>query len=216
MLSFELLKNHEGLRLLGPSDTLRGFHAILHDVNERSPIILEKEGVFLALAYDVRKAYEGQRIKRKPARDEVDAGTLFGVDLLWPLLLMQCRMLRTALGFIDTTKRHQAYAYALEAVVEDGLRADFGGDHEVIHSEYLRMSPTHPNFYRDMTARIEIYTGWSMRERQRRLANLLETMDPMYPFLYKMRTRQGEVSLLSPEQVGILSKAEEYARTRGH
>lgn len=159
MLSFELLKDHEGPRLFGAPDTLRGFHEILHDVNERSPIILDKEGVFLALAYDVRKAYEGARIKRKPARDEVHAGPLFGVDMLWPVLLLQCRMLRASLGFIDSTKRHQAYAYALEAVVEDALRADFGADSETIHAEYLRVIPEHPGVYDDMTDRISCMQG---------------------------------------------------------
>jgi hypothetical protein len=216
MLSFELLKDHEGPRLFGAPDTLRGFHEILHDVNERSPIILDKEGVFLALAYDVRKAYEGARIKRKPARDEVNAGPLFGVDMLWPVLLLQCRMLRASLGFIDSTKHHQAYAYALEAVVEDALRADFGADSETIHAEYLRVIPEHPGVYDDMTDRIELYAGWSKRERRARLANLLETLDPMYAFLYKMRAEHGEGGLLSPEEVGIASEDDEPVSARGH
>ena len=56
---------------------------------------------------------------------------------------------------------------ALEAVVEDALRADFGADSETIHAEYLRVIPEHPGVYDDMTDRIELYAGWSKRERRR-------------------------------------------------
>jgi len=61
MLSYQLLKNHAGILLIGDYNSLRWLHEIVHDVNERSPLIDDKEGPFLALAYDIRKAYERQR-----------------------------------------------------------------------------------------------------------------------------------------------------------
>ena len=64
MLSFELLPSLAGPLILASAETLQAFHEILHDVNDRSPIIRDKEGLFLALAFDVRKAYEGQRVIR--------------------------------------------------------------------------------------------------------------------------------------------------------
>lgn len=201
MLSFEVLRNHEGLQLLGSSDTLRGFHAILHDVNERSPLIQDKEGFFLALAYDVRKAYEGQRKKRKPDPHHPHTGPLLGVDILWPTLLVQCRMLRASLGFIDTTKRHQAYAYALEAVVEEGLAADFGTYYNAIHEQYLMLSPEHPSLEENIVSRVQLYHKWSKAQRQRQIVNLLESLDPLYSFMYTMRTKGGETGLLSPEEL---------------
>lgn len=93
MLTFEILDEHEGRRLLGSSDDLRGVHGILHDVNECSRVIVDKEGVFLAMAYDIRKAYEGQRLSRKATESDQNSGRLFGVDVLWRTILVQCRMI---------------------------------------------------------------------------------------------------------------------------
>lgn len=61
MLSYSLLKNHAGVLLTGDYDSLRALHEVVHQVNEKSPILKNKEGAFLALAYEVRKAYEQQR-----------------------------------------------------------------------------------------------------------------------------------------------------------
>jgi len=163
MLAFELIGRHEGLRILSHTDILREFHDILHDVNERSPLIADKEGVFLALAYDVRKAYEGQRIVRKSAKSDPYGVTRVGVDILWPTILVQCRMLRSALGFIDTTKRRQAFAYALEAIVEEGLQGDFPSDFRRIHELYQALPriipPSRP------TALVALSTGPAGRQR---------------------------------------------------
>jgi len=93
---------------MGSAESLREVHTLLPDVNERNVIIRDKEGFFLALAYDVRKAYEGQGTKRKPRREVLHAGPMLGVDILWPTLLVQARMLRASLGFMDSSKRHQA------------------------------------------------------------------------------------------------------------
>jgi hypothetical protein len=60
----------------------------------------------LGLAYDFRKAFEGQRYIRKPKSGDGFESGVVGVEILWPTLLIQCRMLREALGFIDSTKWH--------------------------------------------------------------------------------------------------------------
>ena len=61
MLSHQLLRNHAGIMLIGDYGTLRLLNEVVRDVNERSPLVRDKEGAFLALAYDARKAYEQQR-----------------------------------------------------------------------------------------------------------------------------------------------------------
>ncbi len=52
MFSFQLLENHAGLRLVGPHMAFKELHDVVHHVNEHSPIIRDKEGFFMALAYD--------------------------------------------------------------------------------------------------------------------------------------------------------------------
>ena len=96
MLSHRLLKNHAGILLIGDYSSLRWLHEVVHDVNERSPIIKDKEGWFLGLAYDVRKAYEKQREILLPPEHFDEIGPRYGVQMLWPVLLLQERMLRVA------------------------------------------------------------------------------------------------------------------------
>jgi hypothetical protein len=200
MLNAEKLPRYAGLRLMGSAEGLREFHTLLHDVNERSVLIRDKEGFFLALAYDVRKAYEGQRTKRKPNLDVLHAGPMLGVEILWPTLLVQARMLRASLGFVDSTKRHQAYTYALEAIIEEGLKRDFGSDYEFIHAQYLMLAPEHPYLEDAILSRVELYSAWSGAERRRRIVNLLESLDPMYRSWYPHRLANGDRDLLSPDQ----------------
>ncbi|WP_244491207.1 recombinase family protein [Paramesorhizobium deserti] len=69
MLSYHVLKNHAGILLIGDCTSLRWLHEVVHDVNERSPLVTDKEGMFLGLAYDVRKAYEQQREVLQPPQE---------------------------------------------------------------------------------------------------------------------------------------------------
>lgn len=39
MLSYGLLKNHAGILLVGDYTSLTWLHEVIHDVNERSPIV---------------------------------------------------------------------------------------------------------------------------------------------------------------------------------
>ncbi|QMI49752.1 DUF6904 family protein [Burkholderia sp. MBR-1] len=82
MLQYALLKNHAGLLLCGDYNSLRELHEVVHEVNENSVLVRNKEGEFLSLAYDVRKAYEGQRRVLQPPDGYPEVGTSFGVEIL--------------------------------------------------------------------------------------------------------------------------------------
>jgi hypothetical protein len=199
-MQFELLKNHEGVLVLGSSDDFRAFHEIIHDVNERSPLIADKEGLFLGLAYDFRKAFEGRRHIRKPKRDDVFESGVVGFDILWPTLLVQCRMLRESLGFIDTTKWHQVLAYSLEALIEDGLKIDFTTLSSRIYGAYRALDPAHPYLESKASSRIEHWYHWDKKQRRTRFVELLESLDPMFESDYKHRVKQGAKNLISPTE----------------
>ncbi|MGV1867608.1 DUF6904 family protein [Rhizobium sp. 23-156Da] len=101
MLSYGLLKNHAGILLIGDYTSLTWLHEVVHDVNDRSPLVKDKEGSFLGLAYDVRKAYERQREIIKPPKHFEEIGVRYGVQILWPVLMLQQRLLRQSLAFLD-------------------------------------------------------------------------------------------------------------------
>lgn len=201
MLTYSLLKNHAGVLLTGDYNSLKALHEVVHEVNEKSPLLKDKEGAFLGLAYDARKAYEQQRKVIKPPEHLLEIGTRFGVQILWPVLLVQCRMLRSSMAFIDTTKWQQAVAYNLEAVIESALEADFGPQSGVLLDRWMRINPAHPWPEEKLDSRGAIFSSWTKAERRKRLAGLLASLDAMYPALYPIWLRNGDTTLVSPEEL---------------
>lgn len=209
MLTYKLLKNHAGILLCGDYQTLASLHEVIHDVNERSILVKNKEGTFLGLAYDVRKAYEGQRRKLEPPEECPEMGLRFGVEILWPVILFQARVLRASMGFIDTTKHQQAHVYALESVLEEAIREDFGGDAaENIIRYWERIDPAHPAAEERIPSRGAAFCSWSKVQRKNRIAGLLASMDFMYGFYYEHWRRNGAQHLLSPEEYAEFEDAE--------
>lgn len=201
MLSYQLLKNQAGLLLVGDYTSLQWLHEVVHDVNERSPLIKEEDGPFLGLAYDVRKAYEQQREILPPPEGCEEMGTRYGVQILWPVLLLQQRMLRVSLGYLDHSKRHQAITYALEAVIEEGLREDFGQEGQTMVDLWHRLDPAHPGTFDKLDSRGAIFCSWTKAERKRCFAALLASFDPMYASDYTSRAGRAETGLLSPQEL---------------
>jgi hypothetical protein len=115
MLRFKLSKRNGGFVLWGDYNTLEPINSFLMDISEKSSI-LDDEGLIPALAYDLRKAYEGRREKDN-AEVWNDNLTLYGVEQIWPLFITQIALLRTSLAFIDSGKKEQAIMYQLEAFV---------------------------------------------------------------------------------------------------
>ena len=201
MLTYQLLKNHAGLLLAGDYQSLRSLRDIVVDVNNRSPIIRDKEGSFLGLAYDLRKAYEGQRKVVEPPEGYPEIGPRFGVEIVWPALLWQCRALRASMAFINTSKHMQAHAYALEAVIEDGLREDFGADiGDSIIAEFERLDPASPGSEDALITRGAVFCSWTKAQRKKGVVGLVGSFSPMYSALYPIWLRNGATGLVPPEE----------------
>jgi hypothetical protein len=162
-------------------------------------LIRNKEGFFVSLAFDIRKAYEGQRLKQEPDVFNPEAGTRLGVEFLWPTVLVQSRQLRDSLAFIDHSKEHQSVAYELEFVVERALEGAFGEKASGIRTQWERLSARHPFLEENAETRAAQFAAWTKHERRDGLAGLLSSLDPMYPTLYPVWLRNGQTHLVSPE-----------------
>ncbi len=208
MLSYGLLKNHAGIRLIGDYTSLRWLHEVVHDVNERSPLIDDKEGVFLALAYDVRKAYELQRDILAPPKHYEEMGIRYGVSILWPVLLLQQRMMRSSLAYLDHTAKTQAIAYALEAVIEEALLDDFPTQGKDLIAGWKRIDPGHPDTLQMLQSRGAIFSSWTKAERKQKFRQLLLSFDPMYESHHAFRLQHGEKNLISPGELALWADAE--------
>lgn len=201
MLRYSLLKNHAGILLCGDYLTLQALHGVIHDVNEKSLIVRNKEGVFLGLAYDIRKAYESAREVIKPPEHTPEIGIAYGVKLLWPTLLFQCTLLRESFAFFDSTKLQQGLTYELEDVIEQALDSDFGNDARLIVQQWGRLDARHPWAEEKINSRSAQYCAWTKTQRRRGLSGLLMSLDAMYPTLYPIWTRQGDKDLVSPDEL---------------
>ncbi len=177
-------------------------------MNARSPLIGDKEGFFLSLAYDLRKAYEGQRRQQK--RDPLcpEAGPRFGVEVLWPSVMVQCRQLRDSLAFIDHGKENQIVAYELEFVIEQALEAEFRQNATEIREQWDRLSARHPYLEENAESRAAQFAARTKSERIAGLAGLLSSLDPMYPTTYSMAVRNGAGHLVSPEEYDVWNDRE--------
>lgn len=208
MLSFELLKNHAGVLLCGDYHSLETLHRAVHTINDSSPVVHDKEGAFLGLAYDARKAFEGQRRVMRSDAHGPQQNVRYGVEILWPVLLVQTRMLRQSLAYIDNTKWHQAVAYNLEAVVEDALSQDFAAAAHELSELWRRIDSSLPWPEQKLASRGAIFSSWNKADRKKRLPGLLASFDPSYPMFYEQRVRSGETAWLSPNELDAWARAE--------
>jgi hypothetical protein len=208
MLSYTLLKNHAGILLVGDYTSLTWLHEVVHDVNDRSPLVVDKEGSFLGLAYDVRKAFERQREVIQPPKHFEEIGVRYGVQILWPVLILQQRLLRQSLAFLNHTAKTQAITYALEAVIEDALREDFGAQAENIIALWQRLNPAQSQVFNMMNSHGGIFCSWTKAQRKSGFVQLLSSFDPMYDRFYTMRLKNGERNLISPAEFAAWDNAE--------
>jgi len=123
MLYADNTKHGGGITLWGDAWDLRQAQQVIYDLaGEQCPFWQGEESNFiLRLASNVRYAHEGQHRKDRQVLFE-DEKTIYGVDILWPTLLLQLAMMRRAAGFMPTDAYTQATLYTLEACVYRALR----------------------------------------------------------------------------------------------
>lgn len=208
MLSYRLLKNNAGLLLVGDYTSLRALHEVVHDINERSPLIKDREGLFLSLAYDIRKAYEQQRETLEPPRGYEEIGLRYGVQQILPMILLQHRMMRASLGYFDHSKMHQAMTYALEDVLENVIREIFKGDAQAIIDRWQWINLANPGVFELLYGRVGLYCTWTKSERRKRFINLLESFDADYETSHGYRFQSGLQGLPTPGEFVIFEGLE--------
>jgi hypothetical protein len=107
---------------VGRFRSLNELHELIHYIVDESPLIKVKDGFMLSLAYDIRKAREGNRRVEQHQYDQHDTYKLYGVELLWPLVLVQSSILRNSMGYIQTDKNQLVcHVCAFEYLIESAL-----------------------------------------------------------------------------------------------
>lgn len=189
MLTFELIGKSAGIVLYSDYLSLRQIHRIVHDVNERFTLIRDKEGFFVGFAYELRKAYEGNRRKLETSDSELESCPRFGVEILWLTILVQSRQLRDSLAFMDHSKEHQAVAWELEFMIEEAMGLEFKVKASQIKKQWQRLSANHPFMEENAPTRVAQFAAWSEEDRRNGLEGLLTSLDPMYAHMYPLWIR---------------------------
>ncbi len=112
MLRYELTPNNAGFVLWGDSEALDELHQLIHFLVDESPLIEGKDGFMLSLAYDIRKAREGCRRTEQYEYEGHDTYNIYGVELLWPLILIQLALFRRSMAYIEVNKKQLSLMYS--------------------------------------------------------------------------------------------------------
>lgn len=186
MLEFKLTPHHAGLSLWGDRAALERLHGLVHRVVEESDVIVDEESFVLGLAYDVRKAFEGQRSVGERSHFDDEHCRIYGVEILWPVMLIQTALLRHAMGFIPTNALDQAIMYELEYVVGSAARAAMPvAADDVLHRSRRACVAPYEHLDSVLNSRCVYYIETAPGKRLKILPELMETFDPMYAFLAK-------------------------------
>jgi len=132
----------------------------------------------------------------------------YGAQILWPVVLVQQRVLRASLAYLDHSRKHQAITYALEAVLEDALMEDFARQGAAAVERWQRLDPLDPDLLNKLDSRGAIFSSWTKAERRRRFLNLLDSFDPIYDFTYSLRPGNTAAERLSPSELAAWEHAE--------
>lgn len=202
------MKNLAGFRLEGDYVPLRAIYITIHEMAVIDRIPNEDGEILLGLAYELRHAFSGQRIKIKPPEHYPEVGTRYGVKVVWPTILLQSRILRNSLNWGPTTSQHHACAYALEAVIEDAITDQFPANSAAVIRAWQNIDPRHPATAPKVTPIGAMFCSWKKAERAKRLITLLNCYDPMHSdFTHDLATRNGHDSI-SPAELKRWEKAD--------
>ena len=123
MLTSVPTKQGAGITIYGDFYDLSALHETIHKIAGQSWVDEGFGDYMLGLAYDIRKAFEGQREKRTFGFDPLEKVTYRAVSILWPHVLTQAGMVRHFAAFHTTDHKDQACLYLLEDCLITSLLA---------------------------------------------------------------------------------------------
>ena len=174
MLNAVPTKKGAGLELIGHPDDFQSLHETLHSLCEAAPGGLDQHEHALSVAYEIRKAFEGQR-----GVIETELGMLCSTPFIWPHILFYAGYFRQLAGQCPTTKGDQANLYALEDCIESALIEYDAKTGMELAKAYLSVGAVSQNYFIQFIEDVcfeFLFGGSSGKMRFRRLPKLLKSM----------------------------------------
>ena len=156
-------------------------HSSIHEIAAENNNLGEIGEYILGLAYEIRHAYQGDRLTSKmegsPMKEPTESVYL-GFNVLWTVFLPQLAMLRDAAAYQVLNRNIQADLWRLEACAEESL-LKAGADVGLECLEWLKNAPPfHANYYLEFIgdlsySYIHLHTG---KRRFKQLPDILRQM----------------------------------------
>lgn len=120
-------KRGTGISIFGLADDLQYMYNVIHllanSLDEGDLQLKGRHQLLMNFAYEVRKAYQGQRLKKPFIQASGEEIIYYGFNIVWTDILIFQNVLRGQAGYMETTKRLQSVLYALEAGITDALNS---------------------------------------------------------------------------------------------
>lgn len=212
MLSSQPTKYGAGITLAGDYADLADLHETIHYLaSETGPLPPHHDEFALGLAYDVRKAYEGER-RTGPTATPHGSADYYAVDILWPAFLVQVAMLRTTAGYLPTNRTHQANLYRLEACAESALLQMDLAVGSICMRWLAQYAPLPDNFLLEFVSqqtREFVFGATAGKARFRRLPTILDdisTFSPKYKDFERFMSEQAAKQNARPQDLWDFSE----------
>lgn len=110
-----------GITLCGDQLDLRHLYETISHLAESDALPEPQQDFLLALAYDVRHAFQGDRQTKTIDEAGLDLVEYQCVNIFWPTFMVQVAMARWSAASVPTDRGHHADLFRLEAITERAL-----------------------------------------------------------------------------------------------
>jgi hypothetical protein len=194
------MNNLAGIRLEGDYHTLQCLYDTVHSVADEDRMNDTQRNNMLALAYDLRHAYDGMRDVIQPPKNNPQLGVRYGVKIIWPMLLIQARQLREGLAWSPHNSTHQACVYDLESVIEAALSEQFPDSAGRIRERLKSLNTRSDKLIEKVDPLSGMFCSWKKNERKNRLNIIIDAFDPEHEARYDIFVT-ARMDAISPEEI---------------
>jgi hypothetical protein len=215
MLTSSPTKYGSGITLYGDTHDLRGLHETIHQIANERHVEERFRNFILGLAYDVRKAYEGARERKRVGLRGLNSVKYFSVNVLWPYFLPQVALIRHFAAYHPTSHRDQACLYLLEDCAITSLLACDANVGKVCSEWFLNFQMlSHDYLMQFFDHCTREFVGVAEKKRFQRLPGILRKLtwlSPEYQAYSKEIAATAKANDCGPEE---LSDPREFPKFR--
>lgn len=109
-----------GIEIYGDCYDLRSLHQVLHNIDQHIGELSFDGDFYMGLAYEVRKAYTGNRLEKIIGHYSEEP--YYGFQFSWPDILLTLNLLRQRVGYMGNFHEVNAHLFALEHITMEALK----------------------------------------------------------------------------------------------